>query len=182
MNHFTHSRNGHPETGGDLLLRDSVLKENSNLSGVRRCEFRIRVAFSVMISAFRRTVSHIFEMSAEEEMRITETGWAVALMAYFHAVWYRPVDKFVGNSMAVFLDGVNPNGSISGSTEISRPNETFVPLGRGLDHFFEQTQAANLVSHISALLWRGCMALVVFPHHGAFSILAHPIRLSKGEF
>ncbi len=160
-------------------------------------KFRMPIACHFIHAAFVLTVLHVFSVRTKREMARAKARGIIAFMQNFKPTSNRPVrqsiSEYVRTNVAIgpaFKSSYgNPvryrEGAISSSMAI-RPNHAGIILWNMLEKFEQLKESEGMTPiveafrfsdygiiglHRSALRWRAVLALAVFAHRGAFSIL-----------
>lgn len=163
--------------GIDATDLDYVLcfQFNARVEFTRAAESRWAV---LDIAPFRYAIANIFKRCAGKQMRRTNAFRVVASVAYIKAIWHLDaISQFVRQPMRCELAHPDLDARVSVG-EGSRPIDAPVVRGGFLNKFLKKLKAANLISHLSALHWRGCMALAALARCGATSILPPNLEVS----
>jgi hypothetical protein len=123
------------------------------------------------IPPFGYAVKSIILRSAKEKMRWTKARFVIAAMANKYTFRYFPHKELIRKAVGSEFLAVVFNLPIPIRKANPRPFNASIIVRSISDHLLEKIVAGNLVLHLSALLWRRCMAFAALIRCGAFSIL-----------
>ncbi len=137
VNDFLNASLAHREKIGQLIERMAQCLQLTNFDHFvsRQLSETVRLSPDSCLSVFTNHVLHILLVRCKPQMRGINTGWIVATVTNFKAIWHRTVQLFPQKSVCQFACravalcispfGIGTKTAITSTVTISNPNPAF---------------------------------------------------------